>query len=78
MKSEWERIQTEKKWQECQRFYEKHYGVKFRKMPKPKDVAFLHKSMKELSESLEDHQREARRYLQGLRAMWGPEKKPRV
>jgi hypothetical protein len=78
MKGEWERIKTEKMWEECQSFYERNYGIKFKVMPKPKDVAFLHTSMNQLKESLEIHQKEARRYLQGLRASLVPEKRPRA
>lgn len=71
-------LAIERKWKECQPFYEKHYQVKFKKMPKPKDVQFLWIQMNKLQESLHEHQKEARRYLEGLRVMWGHEKKPRV
>jgi hypothetical protein len=78
MRTEAERIRIEKMWRECQSFYETNYKIRFKSMPKAKDVKFLYESMLQLTESLREHQKEARRYLEGLRAMWGPERKPRV
>lgn len=57
---------TRGKWNMARPFYEKHYKVKFRRVPSAKDIDFLYQNMITLRESLADHMEASRAYLEHL------------